>query len=67
MPCAPMSFRSLPSVSALLAHPRLAGLPHAVAVRAAREALAEARARLVAGEPAGEDVISDAVRRAARS
>lgn len=65
MPCAPMSFRSLPSVSALLAHPRLAGLPHAVAVRAAREALAEARARLVAGEPAGEDVISDAVRRAA--
>jgi len=45
-------FAALPSVSALIAAPELNDVPHTVAVRAAREVLDEARARIRRGEPA---------------
>ncbi len=44
-----MPLRALPSISSLLADPRLAALPHALAVRAAREVVALARAALLEG------------------
>jgi L-seryl-tRNA(Ser) seleniumtransferase len=53
--------RALPSVEELASS--LAGLSHAAAVRAAREAIAAARARLLAGQGAG-DLGADALSRA---
>jgi L-seryl-tRNA(Ser) seleniumtransferase len=53
--------RELPSVEALASS--LEGVPHAVAVRAAREAIAAARERLVTGGDIG-DLIADAASRA---
>ena len=44
--------RELPAVDELAG--RFPGVPHGVAVRAAQEAIAEARERLLAGEPAGD-------------
>ena len=44
--------RALPAVGELA--DRLAGVPHGVAVRAAQEAIAEARDRVLAGEDAGD-------------
>jgi len=54
--------RQLPRVDDLLVHPRMAAVPaaHALALKAAREAVAETRARLLAGESA-VDVSADAV------
>ena len=54
--------RQLPRVDELLVHPRMAAVPaaHALALKAAREAVAETRARLLAGESA-VDVSADAV------
>ena len=49
-----MSFRDLPSVDRLAA--QLDG-PHALAVRAAREAIVERRAELDSGTPPGEDLL----------
>lgn len=63
-----LPLRQLPGVSALLLRPELAGLPHAIAARAAREAVSHARERLRAGAPASADlaaaVAADAARRA---
>jgi len=54
--------RQLPRVDDLLVHPRMAAVPaaHALALKAAREAVAETRARLLAGESA-VDASADAV------
>ncbi len=54
--------RQLPRVDDLLIHPRMAAVPaaRALALKAAREAVAETRARLLAGESA-VDVSADAV------
>jgi len=54
--------RQLPRVDELLVHPRMAAVPaaRALALKAAREAVAETRARLLAGESA-VDVSADAV------
>ena len=60
-----MSLHALPSISALLADPRLAALPHAVAVRAAREVVAEARSALRAGGALDGDLAGVAAIRAA--
>ncbi len=51
-----MSLQALPSIASLLADPRLAALPHALAVRAAREVVAEARAALLEGGSAPADL-----------
>jgi L-seryl-tRNA(Ser) seleniumtransferase len=48
----PELLRGLPSVEELASS--LGGVPHGVAVRAAREAIAAGRARLLAGEAAGD-------------
>jgi L-seryl-tRNA(Ser) seleniumtransferase len=58
----PSLLRQLPRVDDLLVHPRLAAVPaaHALALEAAREAVAETRARILAGETA-MDVSSDAI------
>lgn len=61
-----MSYRSLPSIGALLDDPRLAALPRALALRAAREVVAEARARIGAGGEAGADLGAEALARARR-
>jgi len=58
-----MSFRALPSIGVLLDDPRLAGAPRAVARRAAREVVAEARAALQRGEPSPVDLGDRALRR----
>src|SRR5207247_1874771 len=49
-----MELRSLPSVDELLRDPRLAGAPHALAVEAARTALARAREEIQAGHDPGD-------------
>jgi L-seryl-tRNA(Ser) seleniumtransferase len=60
-----MERRDLPSVDSLARSPGLEHLPHHAAVAAAREALAEAREEIAAGEDPG-DVESRAVALAAR-
>lgn len=58
-----MPLRALPSISSLLADPRLAALPHTLAVRAAREVVAQARRDLLQGgslEPQALDGLVDA-------
>lgn len=60
----PNPFAQLPSVTRLLADPRLASVPHQQAVEAARAALDAARARLQAGDQDPGDVAHDAARRA---
>ena len=45
----PMSLSKLPSINRLLSDDRLAGLPHALAKRAAREVVDEARAAVLDG------------------
>ncbi len=60
-----MERRQLPSVDRLARSPGLAHLPHAAAVAAAREALAEAREEIEAGEDPG-DVADRAATLAAR-
>jgi len=50
------SLRNLPSVDRLLADPRLAAEPHALAVEAARAALARAREAIRAGREPGDPV-----------
>lgn len=52
----PADFARLPAISTLLADPALAGLPHALAARAAREVVAELRAGIRAGEPLPDDI-----------
>ena len=59
-----MSLNTLPSISALLADPRVRAHPHAVAARAAREVVAEARAALRAGQPREGDLAGAAAKRA---
>jgi len=56
------TLRQLPRVDDLLVHPRMAAVsaPHVLAVKAAREAVAETRARLLAGQ-SGVDVSAEAV------
>ncbi len=49
-----MRLRDLPSVDELLRHPRLAGLPRALTVEAARAALARARDEIRAGADPGD-------------
>jgi len=58
------ALRALPSVEELASS--LSGVPHAVAVRAAREAIATARAELLEGREPGEPVAARAARLAAR-
>jgi L-seryl-tRNA(Ser) seleniumtransferase len=53
---------SLPSVEELASS--LEGVPHAAAVRAAREAVGAAREALIRGEPRPEDLVADARARA---
>jgi L-seryl-tRNA(Ser) seleniumtransferase len=63
-----MELRELPSVDELLRAEQVAGLPHGVAVAAAREALARAREEIAAGHDPGdlvERVLEAAARRAA--
>ncbi len=62
MPEESSPLRQLPRVDDLLVHPRMTAVPaaHALALKAAREAVAETRARLLAGESA-VDVSADAV------
>ncbi len=63
-----MELRQLPSVDELLRADQVAGLPHAAAVAAAREALARAREEIAAGHDPGdlvERVLEAAARRAA--
>lgn len=56
---------SLPSVSAVLAHPSLDGVPHALAVEAARAAISSLRSRLLGGDKVDlEGVFKDSARRA---
>jgi L-seryl-tRNA(Ser) seleniumtransferase len=73
-PKAREALRALPSVEELAA--RLDGVPHALAVRAAREAIEARRAQLVEVSDrmgsldrpvAGDDLVSDAVRRVERA
>jgi L-seryl-tRNA(Ser) seleniumtransferase len=54
--------RQLPRVDDLLVHPRMTAIPapHALALKAAREAVAETRSRLLAGE-SSVDASADAV------
>lgn len=59
-----MSYQSLPSIAALLADPRLAALPRALALRAAREVVEEARAGVRHGLPIPEDLAAVALLRA---
>ena len=54
--------RELPSVERLLGS--LGDLPHAIAVRAAREAVAAAREAILAGGEAPSDLVADARQRA---
>src|ERR671923_2310526 len=49
-----MKLRDLPPVDALLREPRLAALPRALAVEAARDALARAREEIRAGHDPGD-------------
>jgi L-seryl-tRNA(Ser) seleniumtransferase len=60
----PMSLSDLPSISSLIADPRMAVLPHALAVRAARLAVDEARAIVLAGGTLPEDLPGRALDRA---
>src|SRR2546421_11333521 len=63
-----MELRELPSVDELLRGGRIAHLPHAVAVAAAREVLARAREEISAGHDPGDLVartLEVAARRAA--
>ncbi len=60
-----MSLTALPSISSLIADPRLAELPHALRVRAARLVVDEARAVVLAGGSLPEDMAGRAAERAA--
>ena len=65
-----MELRELPSVDELVRAEQVAGLPHGVAVAAAREALARAREEIASGHDPGdlvERVLEAAARRAAPS
>ena len=59
-----MTLAQLPSINRLLNDSRLAGLPHALAKRAAREVVDEARAVLRAGGKVPEDLAAEAEARA---
>jgi L-seryl-tRNA(Ser) seleniumtransferase len=61
-----MPLRDLPSISSLLVDERLAGLPHALAVRVVRLVVGEARASVLAGKAMPSDLVAQAVLRAAQ-
>jgi len=60
-----MSLSDLPSISSLLVDSRLEALPHALAVRAARMVVDEARVAMLAGGALPEDMAGRAAHRAA--
>ena len=60
----PMSLSQLPSINRLLSDDRLAGLPHALAKRAAREVVDEARAAVLDGAEVPLDLAERAHARA---
>ncbi len=60
-----MSLSDLPSISSLIVDPRLEALPHALAVRAARMVVDEARVAMLAGGALPEDMAGRAAQRAA--
>jgi len=59
-----MTLAQLPSINRLLNDTRLSALPHALAKRAAREVVAEARAVVLAGGAVPDDLVAQAEARA---
>jgi len=57
-------FARLPAITSLLADPRLADLPHALAVEAARATVEAARQSIRQGEPVEDDLVAVAAARA---